>query len=68
MSNFLNILLGAAKSNTVQVNTFLAIIWTALGQSDIITSNPEYAAIFGGISAIINILLRFKTSLPLSER
>ena len=68
MSKFLQILKGAAKSNTVQINALLAIIWTAVLNSDMIQSNPDYAAILGGISALINVILRFKTSKPLADR
>jgi hypothetical protein len=67
-SSFLRTLLGAAKSNTVQLNGIFAIIWGALVQSDFIQSNPEYVAIAAGIQAVLNILLRFKTKKPLAER
>lgn len=68
MSKFLQLLKGAAKSNTVQVNSLLAIIWSAVINSEMIQSNPEWTAILGGVSALINVFLRFKTSKPLSER
>lgn len=68
MSKFLEILKGAAKSNTVQVNGLLGVIWAAILNSEVIQSNPEMTAILGGVSALINVLLRFKTSKPLSER
>lgn len=64
----LAIMRGALRSNTVQVNGILAAIWAALGSSETVTSNPEYTAIFGGIAAIVNIFLRFKTKTPLAER
>lgn len=67
-SSLVRTLLGSLRSNTVQVNGLLAVIWGALLNSEMIQSNPEYTAIMGGISALINILLRFKTSKPLSER
>lgn len=68
MSTFLQLLKGASKSNTVQVNGILLAIWTAVLNSDLIQGNPEYVAILGGVQALINIILRFKTSKPLSER
>jgi hypothetical protein len=68
MSKFLQLLKGAAKSNTVQVNSLLAIIWSAGLNSEMIQSNPEYTVVLGGISAIINIFLRFKTKKPIAER
>lgn len=68
VSTFLDIMKGALKSNTVQVNSLLAIIWSAVLNSEMIQSNPEYTAVLGGISAIINIFLRFKTKKPLAER
>lgn len=68
MSSFLKLVLGAAKSNTVQFNGIMLVLWTALAQSEFIQSNPEYAAIVGGIQAAINLFLRAKTKAPLSER
>lgn len=59
---------GALKSNTVQVNSLLGIIWAAVLNSEMIQSNPEYTAILGGVSALINIILRFKTKKPLEDR
>jgi hypothetical protein len=35
---------------------------------DVIQSNPEYIAILGGVQALVNVLLRFKTEKPLAER
>lgn len=68
MSSFLKAILGAAKSNTVQFNSIMLAIWAAIAQSEFIQSNPEYAAIIGGIQAVINLVLRAKTSQPLSTR
>jgi len=68
MSKFLTLLKGAAKSNTVQVNAILLAIWTAVMNTDMIQSNPDLVQIMAGAQAIINILLWFKTSKPLSER
>jgi len=67
-SSFLRVILGGLRSNTVQVNGLLAVIWSALLNSDMITSNPEYTAILGGVSALVNIILRAKTDKALSER
>lgn len=67
-SSFVRTLLGALKSNTNQVNSLFVVIWTALYQSDFIQSNPEAVAIMGGVQALLNVLLRFKTTKPLAER
>jgi len=67
-SSFLRVLMGGLKSNTVQVNSILAVIWGAVLNSDVISTNPEYTAILGGVSALINIFLRVKTEKPLSQR
>jgi len=59
---------GAARSNTVQVNAILLAIWTAVMNTDMIQSNPDLVQIMAGIQALVNILLRFKTKVPLSDR
>ena len=68
MSKFLTLLKGAAKSNTVQVNSLLLAIWAAVMNTDMIQSNPDLVQIMAGVSALVNIFLRFKTKKPLSER
>lgn len=71
-SNFLRTLLGAAKSNTMQTGGLFLILWTAVYQSDfireLVVSNPEYAALAGGLNAVLMLLLRVKTDKPLSDR
>lgn len=67
-SSFVRSLLGALKSNTVQVNSIFAAIWGALVNSELVQNNPEYVAIAAGVQAVLNILLRFKTDKPLAER
>ena len=67
-SSFLRLIIGAAKSNTIQVNGLFAAIWGALLQMDVVQSNPEYLAIMGGVQALVNILLRFKTKKALADR
>ena len=68
MSKFLNLVLGAAKSNTVQINSLFLVLWQAVIDSQMIQSNPELVKIMVGLQAVANILLRFKTSKPLSQR
>lgn len=68
MSTFVKLLKGAAKSNTVQINAILLAIWTAVMNTELIQSNPDLVQIMAGVQAVINILLRFKTKKPLSER
>jgi len=68
MSKFLQLITGAAKSNTVQVNSILLAIWTAVINTEMIQSNPDLVQVMAGVSAIINIILRFKTKKPIAER
>lgn len=68
MSKFLSLIRGAAKSNTIQVNAILLAVWAAVMNSEMIQSNPDIVQIMAGVQAIVNIVLRFKTSKPLAER
>lgn len=68
MSKFMRFIVGSMRSNSNQFNGIMVAIWAALSQSDFIASKPEYVAIFGGIQAVMNILLRAKTKKPLTER
>lgn len=68
MSRFVKLITGAVRSDTMKFNGILAAVWAALYQSDLIQTNPEYVAIFGGISALVGLFLRAKTSKPLTER
>jgi hypothetical protein len=67
-SSFLRLIIGAAKSNTIQFNSLMAAIWAAILQMDAVQSNPEYLAILGGIQALVNLLLRAKTKKALADR
>jgi hypothetical protein len=66
----LKTLFGALKSNTVQFNGGVALLWflDVLSESNLIANNPEYTALLGGVVALVNIILRFKTKKPLNER
>lgn len=68
MSKFLQLIKGAAKSNTVQINAILLAIWAAVMNTDMIQSNPDLVQIMAGVQALVNIILRFKTKKPLAER
>ena len=68
MSKLVQLLKGAAKSNTIQFNAIFLAVLTALLQTDFIQSNPDYLAIMAGINAVVNILFRGKTDKPLSQR
>jgi hypothetical protein len=61
---------GIFKSNTIQFNGSVALLWflDVLSQTNFIGNNPEYASLLTGIVALVNILLRFKTKKPLAER
>jgi len=61
---------GALKSNTVQFNILATILWGlgALLGADFIKNNPDTLAIVAGLQGLVNVLLRFKTSVPLSEK
>ncbi len=66
----LKLLQGAVKSNTIQFNVATGVLWVlgVLLKADFVTSNPDLVAIMLGVQAAVNVLLRFKTSVPLSER
>lgn len=68
MSKFLELIKGAARSNTVQINAILLAVWTAVMNSEIIQANPDLVQVMAGVQALVNIILRFKTKKPLSER
>ena len=68
MSKFLQLIKGAAKSNTVQINAILLAIWAAVINSEMIQANPDLVQILAGVQAVVNIILRFKTKKPLAER
>jgi len=68
MSTFLQLIKGAAKSNTIQINAILLAVWAAVMNTDMIQSNPDLVQIMAGVSALVNILLRFKTKVPVSSR
>jgi hypothetical protein len=62
---------GALRSSTVQFNSIAAIVLYLLaeaGKLDAIADDPQYAAILAGVIALVNVVLRFKTSQPLEER
>jgi hypothetical protein len=66
----LDLLKGSLKSTTVQFNLAATALWVlgVVMASDFVRSNPDYLAIAAGVQGIVNVLLRFKTSKPLSER
>ena len=68
MSTFISLIKGAARSNTVQINGILLAIWTAVMNTEMIQSNPDLVQVMGGVMALVNIILRFKTKVPVSER
>lgn len=68
MSTFLKLIKGAAKSNTVQINSILLAVWAAVLNTEFIQSNPDLVQLMAGVQAAVNIFLRFKTSKPLTER
>lgn len=70
MSKLSDLLGGMLRSNTMQFNFGAAILWFlgALSESELLTDNPEWMAILGGVTAVVNIFLRAKTKKPLAER
>lgn len=59
---------GLFRSNTVQINALIIAIWTALINTDMIQSNPDLVQVMVGVQALINILLRLKTTKPINQR
>lgn len=68
MSKLVELMVGAAKSNTVQFNAVFLAIWAAVLNTEFVQSNPDLTQALVGVQAIINLLLRFKTKVPLSQR
>jgi hypothetical protein len=68
MSKFVELMIGAAKSNTVQFNAVFLAIWAAILNADFVQGNPDLVQALMGVQAIVNLLLRFKTNKPLSQR
>lgn len=68
MSRFLELVIGAAKSNTIQINSLFLVLWQTLIDSQMIQSNPELVKVMVGLQAVVNILLRFKTKVAISQR
>lgn len=68
MSKFLELMLGAAKSNTVQFNAIFLAIWAAVLNTDFVQANPDLTQALLGAQALVNLLLRFKTKVPISQR
>lgn len=65
---FIELIRSAARSNTIQFNGILAAVLLAIRDSEFVQSNPDYVAIVAGVAAIVNLFLRAKTKVPLSER
>lgn len=70
MSRLSTLLGGALKSNTMQFNFGAAVLWFlgVLSDASFVTDNPSTTAMLGGIVALVNLLLRAKTTKPLAER
>lgn len=70
MSRLSDLIGGILRSNTVQFNGGVMLLWLLdqVSQTEWLQSNPEYAAIAAGLVALVNMLLRFKTKKPLSQR
>jgi hypothetical protein len=72
MSRFVQLLRGAPKSKSVRFAGLFGTIWTIIASSDFlretISANPEYAAILGGVQAVIAIINRFQTNNALDEK
>jgi hypothetical protein len=54
----------------MRVNLGAGLLWflSVLSGASFVTDNPEYTAILAGVMAIVNMVLRAKTTKPLSER
>ena len=61
---------GATKSTTVRFNVLAGLLWFlgVLSDASFVTENPEWMGILGGITAIVNLFLRAKTTKPLKDR
>lgn len=56
------------KSKTFWINLITAVagIATAVGGSDLVQQNPEYAGIAATVLGVVNIFMRFVTKEPVS--
>jgi hypothetical protein len=65
-------ILKGGNSSTVRLGGLFAAIWAAVSQSqyltDLLADNPEYAAILGGIQAVIMIIQRYRTKEPVDDK
>lgn len=72
LKRILDAVLKGGNSSTVRMGGLFAIIWTAISQSeffvDLLANNPEYAAVLGGIQAVIMIIQRYRTSEPVDAK
>jgi len=70
MSQLSSLLRGATKSTTVRFNVLAGLLWFlgALSDASFVNENPEWMGILGGITAIVNLILRVKTTKPLEDR
>lgn len=77
--NFWNLIKGTAKSNTMQFNGIIAVVWSLLQNetvmggvqsllTNLIGSNADAMTLLSAIGIIGNIFFRAKTAKPLSER
>lgn len=70
MSRLSSLLRGASKSTTVRFNVLAGFLWFlgVLSDASFVTENPEWMGILGGVTAIVNLFLRAKTTKPLKDR
>jgi len=68
----IDLILKGGSSSTVRLGGLFAIVWAAIAESqyltDILADNPEYAAVLGGIQAVIMIIQRYRTSEPVEDK
>ena len=72
LKRIIDAVLKGGNSSTIRLGGLFGVIWAAVLNSefftDLIGSNPEYAAILGGIQALIMIVQRYRTKEPVDDK
>jgi len=72
LKKIIDSILKGGNSSTVRLGGLFGGIWAVILNSefftDLIGSNPEYAAILGGVQALIMIIQRYRTKEPVDDK
>lgn len=70
ISNILTFLTQASKSKTVIVNVLMVVasVLAVLQGHEVIVENPQVVAGIGAVMGVVNVVLRFLTTKPVSQK